>query len=837
MRVAGVFPMQVKRVLAVSMLWLGCAMAQTNRGGISGTVFDPTGAVVPNASVTITNLGTNPKVTEKTSPNGSYSVGSLDPVTYSVSVEVAGFKKALIEQVKVDTATVTTVNATLETGTVSTEVTVQAEAAAINTESGTTSSTVNERQIQDIPLVNRSVLDLALTQPNVMGDAGSEDPGLTAGATVPGFNLSVNGGRPGSSLIMADGVNNTGVSLGRAVVSFTPETVQEFTVLTSAFSAEYSQSGGGIIIATTKSGTNQLNGTFLWMLRNPYVNASPWTVASVNRPTSNLKWNQFSLTAGGPVVIPKIYNGRNKTFFFAAMEPRYRRDNLAQDACLPTDAMRAGDFSNLLLINNNCNVPKDVAARFGLTGTDSTIYQVYGLVNGNQLVQNATPAAGTTYLPFPGNVLPKQYMSSAALKSLPYITQAGAWYANSAGILSNLFNPRLLRLDEKRYMIKIDRVISDKNRLNFRYNDSPTVKTQFTPSSPISATAEYNYAKQYKLQDTHTISGTVLNDLNISVPAANFSSTKAPQYEPFTGANLNAELGVPNITPGGQPYFAGQNTGGWLGSAVSTEAVNHESRFGLGDVLYVNRGAMSLKFGVDLSKSFQNVFPLYGASGGSYNFRVFPTDSNGGTSGTGGVEFATFLLGVPQSVALRNTLVPYYYRWNAGSGFIQNDWKVRPRLTINIGVRYTLQMPRTEKYDHQGVFLPDQAQSYSLSTPLTLADGRKIDSVLVPPFAWVNRGGRSQYLYPADYHQFEPRFGFAWSPAGLDRLHLTMRGGYGLSHAPLTGSARLPNPDFGATTSYGANAGQTYPNYVMRLSENPPLLPDRKSTRLNSSHA
>src|SRR5512140_2521529 len=120
-------------------------------------------------------------------------------------------------------------------------------------------------------------------------------------------------------------------------------------------------------------------------------------------------------------------------------------------------------------------------------------------------------------------------MTSAALKSLPFITQAGAWYTNSGGTLSNLFNPRLLRQDEKRYMIKIDQVISDKNRLNFRYNDSPTVKTQFTPSSPISATPEYNYAKQYNLQGTNTISDTVINDVKISVTTANGSSTKAPK--------------------------------------------------------------------------------------------------------------------------------------------------------------------------------------------------------------------------------------------------------------------------------------------------------------------
>ena len=237
------------RVFALLLACTALLTAQTNRGGISGTVFDPTGAVIPNASVTVRNLGTNQEVRVKTSEAGTYSVLSLEPVTYTVTVEAPGFKKEVVNEIKVDTATVAAVSVTLQAGDVATQVTVEAEVAQVNTESGTTSTTVNERQIQDIPLVNRSVLDLAMTQPNVMGGAGSEDPGLTAGSAVPGFNLSVNGGRPGSTLLMADGANNTGVSLARTMVSFSPETVQEFTVQTSAYSAEYSQSGGGIDIA------------------------------------------------------------------------------------------------------------------------------------------------------------------------------------------------------------------------------------------------------------------------------------------------------------------------------------------------------------------------------------------------------------------------------------------------------------------------------------------------------------------------------------------------------------------------------------------------------------
>src|SRR5262249_46953355 len=187
-------------------------------------------------------------------------------------------------------------------------------------------------------------VEAALTGPNVMGQTGSEDPSVSGGPAVPGFNLSLNGGRPGSTMILADGVNNTGVGLARAVVSFSPETVQEFTVQTSAYSAEYGTTGGGIINATTKSGTNQYHGNALWYQPNPALNARSWTTSTV-RPPNNLRENQFPALIGGPIHLPKKifgplgYDGHDKSFFFFAVEPRYRQDFLVQDALVPTDAM------------------------------------------------------------------------------------------------------------------------------------------------------------------------------------------------------------------------------------------------------------------------------------------------------------------------------------------------------------------------------------------------------------------------------------------------------------------------------------------------------------------
>ncbi len=270
-------------ILIVVLFCSTVALAQTNKGGISGTIVDQNGASIPNATVTVTNLGTNKTQTASTSSSGAYTFSSLDPVTYQIVVEATGFKKAILEKLKVDTAIIATANFSLETGAVAETVTVSSEAALINSGSGTTAQTIAERQLRDLPLNNRSVLDLAVTAPNVTGDAGSEDPEVTSGQPVPGFNLNLNGGRSGSTSILADGVNNTGVGIARAVVSFTPETVQEFTVQTSAYSAEFGQTGGGVINATTKSGTNRYNGTALWYHRNPNTNAQPYRIGTTPR--------------------------------------------------------------------------------------------------------------------------------------------------------------------------------------------------------------------------------------------------------------------------------------------------------------------------------------------------------------------------------------------------------------------------------------------------------------------------------------------------------------------------------------------------------------------------
>ena len=820
------------RLVAASLLFSLLVSAQTNRGGITGTVFDPSGATIPSAIVTITNLGTNQKTVVKTSDSGAYSAPSLDPVSYSITVEATGFAKKTVGPVKVDTASVASVDVTLQAGLVTTELTISAQAPAVNTESGAVGTTVNERQIQDVPLFNRSVLDLAIMQPNVMGDAGTENPAIVSVATVPGFNLSINGGRPGTSTFLADGANNTGVSYGRTMVSFTPETVQEFSVQTAAYSAEYSQTGGGVINVTTKSGTNELHGTALWYNRNPAFAAAPFTLATVNRSRPTLKYNQFSFSAGGPVYIPKLYNGKNKTFWFFAFEPQYRRDFLAQDALNPTPAMLNGDFSNTVITSSG-RLPADIARQYGLSSTgDATIYQQFSLVNNNQFTQMPTPATGTTYQPFPNNTIPQSMLDATFLKAKKYIVPGGSYYIGSNGNVFNLYNPRLLSQDDKRLTAKIDQQLGADHHLSARFSATPVIKTQVTPTDPTGASAEYSWAKQALLSHTWTVSANKLNELRLNYTRGKFSTTTSPEFDPFTGRNLNAELGLPSILPGGVPSLP------FIGGQGSTQSNNVEERYNLADTFSWIKGNMTWKFGVDMNHLLQNVTPLYGAIGGVYGFSAVQTNTTGATSGSGGDSFASFELGTisaasganasssnPAGLTVRSTLVPFYYRWNSGAAFVQNDWKVKPNLTLNLGLRYALQLPRTEKYDHQGAFLPELAQSFPLASPLTLADGTVVSSVMVPPFGFSGKGGRSSYLFPAQYMDFEPRLGFAWSPHALQDHHITIRGGYGLAHAPLTGFKRLPSPDFGATSATNTlTTGQQNPSYVTRLGENPPVL-------------
>lgn len=882
---------------AIVLLSVVCLVGQTNKGGIAGTVSDANGAQIAGATVTVTNLGTGQKVTVTTGESGAFSVQSLDPVTYSVAVEAKGFKKAVVEPVKVDTAAVATANVSLETGNISEQVMITGDAALINSDSGTTSHTITSRQLQDVPLNNRSVLDLALTAPNVTGDAGSEDPEVTSGQPVPGFNLNLNGGRAGSTAILADGVNNTGVGIARAVVSFTPETVQEFTVQTSAYSAEFGNTSGGVINATTKSGTNKFNGVGLWYHRNPKFNAKPFQIGTAPRPTNNLRYNQVSLTVGGPVILPKFgeggdhfYNGKSRTFFFFAYEPRWRQDFVTATGLVPELAQLAGNFNNLVRTSAGI-VPASVAAQLRLTANgNANIYQQFVLFQGklvpiqlatgnqycqfndprrilvNQIYQGVTLQtpqcnAAINATPNPNlNLIPPEYIDPIGRNLLAFMPPAGDYFLDS-GNVRNFFLQRSVVQNETRYTLRLDHNFTDNLKANFRYTTTPAVGIRSAGNDINGNSGVYSDAQQYVLGFNHIITPTLVNDLRLNYTRANFSEDYSPEFAIKSGRSFAGELGLPHLTQGGIPLFLIARDNNYnnadIGSAASTNNFNVEQRYNIADTVYWTKGNKTWKFGVDLNDARLTATPFFAASGGRWDFRVVNTSNNRSTNANnGGNTVASVLLGVPNSVDLRPVIFDYDYRWKSVGAFVQNDWRVRPNFMLNLGLRYSLQLPREEKHNMQGVFRPDLAQSF----PLTAAQRRTLASgtgtatnpglgvplaaaipdsvptaVNIVPFAFAGRGGRSKYLVPIDYWGFEPRFGFAWNPKmkifgmDLEKRFLVVRGGYGISHATLTGNNRSPNPDFGGfvnvgTTATGSAVGATPdPTQPIRLSGNAPL--------------
>ena len=876
------------QIITGVLLLAVAVFGQTNRGGIAGSVLDQNGAAIPGATVTITNIGTGQKQTLTTSDSGAFAATSLDPVSYSVTVEAQGFKTATIQSLKVDTATVANANVVMEPGAVGEQVTVIGGAPLINTESGTVTSTVTERQIQEIPLANRSVLDLAVTAPNVSGNAGSEDPEVTSGQPVPGYNLSLNGGRPGSTAILADGVNNTGVGLARSVVSFTPETVQEFTVQTSAYSAEFGNTGGGVINATTKSGTNDFNGVALWYHRNPKFAAAPYRIGTGPRPPSNLRYNQVSISAGGPVFLPRfgeggpaLYDGRNRTFFFFAYEPRWRRNFQTESTLIPTPAMLSGDFRNLVRTNSGF-LPADVAARFNIPSARSigpvNIYQQFTrdasgrlipivLAAGNQFCQfndpravfiNGQPqcTAATNATPNQAlNVIPTQFLDPTARRVLQFLPPAGDYFVDEGGLVRNALIQRFVQQDETRYTLKLDHNITDTQKATFRYTVTPAIGVRGFASDVNGNNAAYSDAKQMLLSFNSIFTPTVVNDLRLNYTRGVFSEDFSPEFSINGGRNLATELGLPSLTSGGLPLFQfsadnGGNAFSDIGSSGSTNNYNVEERFNINDIAYWTRGSQTWKFGVDLSHARLNVVPFFAASGGRWTFRTVNTSNNRSTQlPAGGSSLASLLIGVPNNVDVRPLLLDYNYRWNSGAAFVQNDWKVRPNLTLNLGLRYSLQFPRYEKNNLQGVFRPDLAETVTLTAAQRRATAVGLGllaanapanapipdavptTVSIPPFAFSGMGGRSKYLTPVDYWGFEPRFGFAWSPKFMsffEQRSAVVRGGYGISHVPLTGNNRIPTPDFGqfvtvSTLANGTAAGSTPdPAQPIRLTGNAP---------------
>lgn len=841
------------------VLTSGCfsSLAQSNFGSIRGEITDATGAAIPGATVKIVDAGTSAESTALTDASGRYAATGLRPVVYNIAVEAQGFKRALRNNVKLDTAQDLGLDFALETGNVSDTVTVTTETPLIQTESGVVSQTISQRVINDLPLNGRNTLELALTLPGITGSAGSEISEVFNQDIVPGREISANGGRAGSTQFYADGANVTSIALARTSISFSPDTIQEFTVLQANYSAQYAQAGGAIIQQTTKSGTNEFHGTLYWFHRQKAFSANPFNATRLpifnNDARTPLRRQQLGFNVGGPVWLPRLGEGgkplvdlRNKTFFFVSYEPTRQlvSDINFQFVRVPTEAELNGDFRNtrVYLPNGTTIASAPLYRQFVKLSNGALGYIPNPNFNAAQPVSATNPRFQSRFSLYDNggrtlSVNGVSYVNPVAQRlarelypraNIPFIQEAGNQF-NGANYVYN----RQSFFKDDRYTIKLDQVIGTNHRVSGRYTKQPFFGDRvFRDPIGYGDISDTTDGQQALVTWVWNVTPTVVNEFRASYNFGRFTRDfpTALQNRDLTNEYLNtggAGAGRANILGFGGPRFfggaapRGDNNAGagrsWdvLGfRAPQDVGKNTEHTYIVTNDLTWVRGTQTWKMGFQgrLLMLNQSALGFGNGAGGRFNFSQTVTADRfcsatpfagniTGCTGTalGGDAFASFLLGVPDGLQIQteNLSNPFYYRWRDMGAYFQDDWKVKPNLTLTMGLRYSLQTPRWEKNDLQGNLNLTRLETNPFRNNLP-----------APVFEFAGRDGRSRYMYDPQYLDFEPRFSFAWSPGfGWNKnAKFVVRGGFGVTHTPLFGNDREPVPNIGAQTFGGYRA-------------------------------
>jgi hypothetical protein len=824
-------------LLAISTAQL---LAQSSNGTVTGVVVDALKSAIAGAKITVTNIDTGVTSKATSSEDGNYSVAGLLAGQYRLTAEKAGFAKTVVEPVEIIVASVTTVGVTLTVGSVNETVTVRDEMPLLSSDTATVSTTVDSKLLEELPFAERSSLGAVLLAPGVQGDPASpggvqsENAGVFTSPVTPGASLSIGGGRPGTGSILVDGSDISLASYPRTGVTFSGDTMQQMNVQVNGIPAQYGRTSGGVINQTTRGGGNKYHGGANWQHTDPGLQA--WkhgTHQAGVRP--QFRQNLFGMSIGGPIRIPKLYNGRDRSFFYLTVEPA-RLSDLVYTGLgrVPTPDELSGNLAyGFDMINRCCiNTLRSRGADAAIAelrnlyaqGRGPQLYYQYDL-NGNGFPFGDKYTVVSTYVPIPGNNLSAQLVQNPFARRLlsyypspgrpsPYaafIRPDGLW--DNAG--NNAFLARGVRNRDNRYSFRIDHALNSSSRLAFRYTIVPVQGTRFNFLGPDSEAntvpLDQNTARNIYLGHTQIVGSNKVNEFRVTYMRANqvrYASDVA------TSKDWGADLGLRPATQGfGFPAITGL-PGGTLGSGgvgSNGSGTTLDVNFGASDDFSWVKGKHSFKAGIDFRALQMNRYDRNDLGGGTYNFSGAQT--NDGTGG--GSALASLMLGIVNQHTVRTVPGAFYYRWKYFGGYFQDDWKVTPRLTLNIGLRYSVETPRREKYNRQGAFDP-QASGTLNGVPVTGG------------FVFSGENGRPKGLWNTNWTGFEPRFGFAYS---VNR-RTTVRGSYALLRAPLTGQSFFIVPDLNVpSTPITGNNGGVNPGQVNLVTN--PLAPIARNEPLS----
>ncbi len=728
---------------------------QSATGSITGVVADPSGAAIPGATMTATSVKTGLSHKAQTDASGVYTIPLLQPDVYNVRAEQSGFSALVQQNVKIEVNQVVTMNFSMKVGTVQQTVTVEASATPLLTTSQSdTSHVLEEVQIQNLPLQDRDVFTFVNLLPGVVQVA---NVGSVGNRNFFDSVFSVNGGRASTNEVLLDGVPDTIGDFNGVAIVPPLGSVQEFKLQAGDYSAEYGRSGGGVVNLVTRSGGNKLQGEAYEYLQNSALNANGWQANRTRRPKVVNQRNHFGADVGGPFILPHLYNGQDRTFFFGDYEGRRQGDPFSLITTVPTDLERQGNFSQL--VNSK--------------GQPITIF--------NPSTSTLVPGqpGQFTRTAFSGNLIPPGMMDPVAAKIIKFWPEPNL-PGDITGSNNYAFSGKT-SLRKDLFDFRIDHKVSQRQHGfgRFSYERRESLQDNFLGTVASSARRIVDNFRNFVFGDTFTISPSLINDLRIG-----YTRARANQL-PFSTGFDPTTLGFPSyirdrsnlpvfpdIDVSGNTNFTGLGARGFNNQPRDTSSVFE-------NIVKVH-GSHTLKAGFDYELVRFNAFQIF-SSVGSYSFDgSFTTGPNAAPAGDGatrtsGAGFADFLLGAYGDALYEFqspiTIFHHYY-----ATYFQDDWKATRKLTLNLGVRWDLETGTQERHDRLTYF-DFNAPSPLRSNPVVAAAFPDLRGILS-----FTGNGNPHTEWDANTHNFAPRVGAAY----MINNKMVVRGGYGIFFLPLS---------------------------------------------------
>jgi hypothetical protein len=781
------------------------AWAQKDTGSIVGTVKDPTGAVVANAKVTVTDVERGITFGSTTNESGEYVAGPLRVGRYTVTVEHPGFKKAVSVPVNLDVQQRIAVNVTLQIGQLTESVEVSGAAPLLETETSDLGQVVDHKRVANLPLNGRNFAQLALlTAGTAPSEPGARDEG--------GFGFSAGGARSLQNNFLLDGVDNNSnlpdlLNETNYVIQPSVEALEEFKVQTNAYSAEFGRGNGAVINATIKSGTNQYHGSVYEFLRNEKFDAKNF-FDDPNAKIAPYKQNQFGVTFGGALI-------KNKTFFFVDYEGLRIRQAQTLTSTIPTIAQRGGNFVSQLDLTQPLmafDASHVLVPALDCNGHPTYVGEIF---DDRQTQASAAYETGLCGVPFggydgsgnPANMIPSGSIDqlAAAITKL-YPTN----FINGNGF-NNISNP-VRSENRNNFDVRVDQRFGEKDYAFFRfsYESQPSVLP-----GPFDATGgdgggffsgvEDNSYRSFATSWTHIFRPSLINEFRLGYNRIN-SQRAQINADKTSEQLLNFPGGFPGIPPapgnGGLPQLTFSDVA-QIGSPQFLPSHEVQNSYSLLDNLTWVHGRHSLKFGGEVRAEEFTIFQP-AAPRGTLDFGPGLTD-NPAAPGNGGSGFASFLVGLSDGGSINNLHNIDYHRPNFGIYF-QDDWKITPKLTLNLGVRYEVFATVKERHNQQATF--------DLRTD-TLVVPSGTNAQLTPTLAGLIpvQANASPGLIPPDLNNIAPRIGLAYQ--AMDKL--VIRAGYGIFYGgseagPYSNPSMGFNPPFFTIQNFNQPCGQSTAN-------------------------